>query len=377
MAEEASKEINWVNKLYMLHENELWLDEQAQKGLFVKSFAKDYACFMGSDPKDVAYKIVILDREKAHNQVKIIEHQGFTFVESHFEYYIFYIDGKYRHIQPRLNEEMTRFVKQWFNKQMLNRFAGTMIALIPFIINLVMDRDRLLQNIVEIPAILFVSMVLILSVCFVESIKGYKALGRNKKYYLAHEFYQIRKSSKKPRWIVLITAFILLGFSALKCLYFEPHAYSIDKVQKTMPIVLLQNLEQDRQIRAELKKLQKTKSEGNYAEINNGFFAPKQYVAYQENIYDVNYNSMTIRYYEVSVKILAIPLAKELPVKSWFDIKWENFKEIKYEGLDKVYFYNDGYMDFISVCKGNRVMFILYNGDKSASDILKEIAEVL
>ena len=181
MTEEADKQINWSKNLYMLYENELWLSEQAQKGLLLKSFAKDYACFTEGEPQDIAYKIVILDVKKAENQIKIMEHQGFTFVESYFEYYIFCIAGKYRHIQPRLNEEMNKVAKRWFNKQMIKRFGGTLVALIPFIINLVMDRDRILQIILEMPTIWFVSLVFIFSVAIIDSIREYKALGKNKK----------------------------------------------------------------------------------------------------------------------------------------------------------------------------------------------------
>lgn len=378
MAEEVGKEINWANKLYMLHENELWLDEQAQKGLFVKSFAKDYACFLESEPKDVAYKIVILDREKAHNQVKIIEHQGYTFVESYFEYYIFTIDGKYKHIQPRLNEEMTKFAKWWFNKQMLKRFAGTLIALIPFFIDLTIRRVNLLCGIVDMPAIWLVSLAVIFSVAIIDSIKEYRALNKNKKYYLVNEFYVTRKSGKKSTsgYIMLIAA-IFLGASAIKYFYFEPAPYSIEAVQKNMPIVLLQDIEKDEKISKELTVLQKNVSEDNYAEIRHTFLAPKQYTADQQNTYgDNNGNSMFIRYYEVNLKILAKPLARELLISYVFGITKDDLKEIEYDGLDKVY-YNDGYMDFISVCKGNRVMFISYDGDKSVSDILEETAEVL
>lgn len=377
MTEEADKQINWSNKLYMLHENELWLSEQAQKGLFIKSFAKDYACFTEDQPRDIAYKIVILDVKKAENQIKIIEHQGFTFVESYFEYYIFKIDGKYRHIQPRLNEEMNKVAKRWFNKQMIKRFGGTLAALIPFIINLVMDRDRILQIILEMPTIWFVSLAFIYSVAIIESIKAYRELGRNKKYYLVNELYKIRKSGKKSisRYIMIIAA-IFLGVSAVRYIYVEPHQYSIGEVQKFMPIVLLQDIEKDAKTSKELKVLQKTVSEDNYAEINHTFLAPKQYTAEQQSTYGENGNGMSIRYYEVQFKILAEPLTRELVINDIFGITKGDLKEIEYDGLDNVY-YADDYMDFISVCKGNKVMFISYDGDKPVSDILREVAEVL
>lgn len=377
MTEEADKQINWSNKLYMLHENELWLREQAQKGMFIKSFAKDYACFTEDEPRDIAYKIVILDVKKAENQIKIIEHQGFTFVESYFEYYIFYIAGKYRHIQPRLNEEMNKVAKRWFNKQMIKRFGGTLVALIPFIINLVMDRDRILQIILEMPTIWFVSLVFIFSVAIIDSIREYKALGKNKKYYLVNEHYITRKSGKRSisRYIMIIAA-IFLGVSAIKYFYVEPHQYSIAEVQKFMPIVLLQDIEKDEKISKELKVLQKTVSEDNYAEISHTFLASNQYTADQENTYGENDHGMFIRFYEVNFKILAKPLARELVINNMFGAEKDELKEIKYEGLDKVYYY-DGYLDFISVCKGNKVMFISYDGDKPVSDILREVAEVL
>lgn len=377
MTEKADKQINWSNKLYMLYENELWLSEQAQKGLLLKSFAKDYACFTEGEPQDIAYKIVILDVNKADNQIKIIEHQGFTFVESYLDYYIFRIDGKYRHIQPRLNEEINKVASRWFNKQMFIRFGGTLIALIPVLINLFMDRNQLLQIIVEIPTIWSVSFAFIYSVAIIESIKAYRALGINKKYYLVNELYKIRKSGKKSisRYIMIIAA-IFLGVSIIKYFYFEPEPYSIAEVQKVMPIVLLQDIEKDEKTSKELKILQKTASDDNYAEINHTFLAPNQYTADQENTYGENGNGMSIRYYEVQFRILAEPLTRELVINDIFGITKGDLKEIEYDGLDKVY-YADDYMDFISVCKGNKVMFITYDGDKSVHDILREAAKVL
>nr|WP_315023216.1 DUF2812 domain-containing protein [uncultured Aminipila sp.] len=377
MTEEADKQINWSNKLYMLHENELWLSEQAQKGLLLKSFAKDYACFTEGEPQNIAYKIVILDVNKANNQIKIIEHQGFTFVESYFEYYIFYIDGKYKHIQPRLNEEMNKVASWWFNKQMFKRFGGTLIALIPFLINLAIDRHELLQNIVEAPGVLLVALLVIFTVLIIDSLKEYRALGRNKKHYLVNEFYITRKSGKKSiSKYIMIIAFIFLGVSLIKYFYFDPHQYSIEEVQKTMPIVLLQDIEKDKKVSKELRILQKIASDDNYAEISHTFLASKQYMANQESTYEDKYNNVIIRYYEVSVKILAEPLARELLISNVFGLTKGELKEIEYDGLDKVY-YNDGYMDFISVCKGNKVMFISYAGDKPVSDILNEATEVL
>ncbi|MHC1721676.1 MAG: DUF2812 domain-containing protein [Aminipila sp.] len=378
MDEEIGKQIDWANKLYMLHENELWLNEQAKKGLLLKSFAKDYACFTEGEPQDVIYKIIILDVKKAQDQVKIMEHQGFTFVESYFEYYIFYINERYRNIQPRLNEEVTKFARRWFNKQMIKRFAVTMIASIPLLIDLGMDRNQLLQIIVEMPTIWLVALVVVFTVAIIDSIKEYRELGRNKKYYLVNKFYINCKNGKKwrSRYIMLIAG-IFFGVSFIYCLYVEPHQYSIDQVQKAMPIVLLQDIEKDKKISKELKACQKTASEDNYAEINHTFLAPKQYMADQKYIDEDYYNFMTIRYYQVSAEMLAIPLAKELPVNDVFDVKKRNLKEIEYDGLDKVYYFDDGDMDFISVCKGNKVMFILYRGDKTASDILREVTKVL
>ncbi len=377
MTEEADKQIDWSNKLYMLHENELWLSEQAQKGLLLKKFAKDYACFTEGEPQDIAYKIVILDVNKADNQIKIIEHQGFTFVGSYLDYYIFRIDGKYRHIQPRLNEEMNKVASRWFNKQMFIRFGGTLIALIPVLISLFMDRNKLLQIIVEMPTIWFVSLTFVYSVAIIASIKAYRALGRNKKYYLVNELYRIRKSGKKSisRYIMIIAA-IFLGVSVVRYIYVEPHKYSIEEGRKVMPIVLLQDIEQDEKISKELIILQKTASEDNYAEIRHTFLAPKQYTADQQSTYGENGNGMLIRYYEVAFKILAEPLARELLINNMFGTEKDDLEEIEYDGLDKVY-YNDGYMDFISVCKGNKVMFITYDGDKPVNDILREAANVL
>ncbi|WP_312653959.1 DUF2812 domain-containing protein [Aminipila sp.] len=377
MTEEADKQINWSNKLYMLRENELWLREQAQKGLLLKSFAKDYACFTEGEPQDIAYKIVILDVKKGENQIKIMEQQGFTFVESHFQYYIFRIDGKYRNIQPRLNEEMNKFARRWFNKQIFIRFSGTLIALICFFINLSIKRVKLFPDIVEIPAMIFVPVALIFSVLIIENIKEYRALDKNKKHYLVNEFYITRKICKKSiSKYIMIIASIFLGAAAIKYFYVEPHQYSIAEVQKFMPIVLLQDIEKDEKISKELKVLQKYVSEDNYAEISHTFLAPNQYTADQENTYGENGNGMFIRFYEVNFKILAEPLARELLINNVFGITKGELKEIEYDGLDKVY-YNDGYMDFISVCKGNKVMFISYDGDKPVSDILREVAEVL
>lgn len=366
MTEKEDKQKKWIDKIYMLRENELWLNEQAGKGCLLKNFDKQTAYFTEAAAEDIKYKIIVLNNKKAENQIKIIELQGFTFIGSYDEFYIFYINGKYGHIEPRLNEEMIEFVRRWFNKQMIKRFSVTMIAMTSIVINIIFNWNNFFQSIVEIPTKWYIFFGLIYIALIIYAIREYRALISTKKCFLEHEEYLLNRSSKTPTVIraFLITIGILVGISFLKEIYFPAaDRYSIDDVRKVMPIVLLQDITDS----------QSTINEDNYAEIKHTLMASKQYYASQKNAG----NNMSIFYYEVAVEKLAEPLARELSINSLTDIKKENLKKVDIGGLDAVYTWQVNDFFYVSACKGKRVMYIFNVGDIQVDDILRKMAEVL
>lgn len=373
--QEAEKEIRWADKLYMLYENEMWLNEQAKKGLFLKHFDNGYAYFTKNNSENIKYKIVVLDEKKAKKQIGIIEHQGFTFVGSYKEYYIFSIDGQYGHIHPRLNEENIEFVRKWFNKQMIKRVGTTLLFLLPIVLNIIIGWDKLFQGMVEMSTILYLIWGFVFIFSIIAGTREYRAVIRSKKCFLENEEYLIVRNMKKLtiKSPFIILSCILIAVLLIKHIYFDLDKVSIDELHKEMPMVLLQDTEPQKSLEGEFNDDHQNIDEDNYAEIRHTLLAPNQYQAWQENAE----NGMVIFYYEVLVGALAEPLARELPTNDLAFIKKEELKKIDYEGLDAVYFSEEGYISVLSACKGKRVMFVLFDRELLVEDILSEMVEVL
>ncbi|QHI71210.1 DUF2812 domain-containing protein [Aminipila terrae] len=374
MADEQEKTLNWQSSLPMFRENELWLNDQASKGMIIKYFALDYACFVEDHSQNRTYKFVVISEKNAERQIRNIEHQGFIFVESYKEYYLFYTNRKYAYTQPRLDAEMTEFARKWFNWQLVRKYVGKLAAMLLFGLNLLLVRDVFLQGLMEISSIFSLSLLSIYMVKIINYLTECRSLIKNKKYYLTGESYVSYQISKKSHLnsILTITFCVLLGISILKYFYTENTHYPINEVRKVMPVVMMQNIEKDYNFNKEILPLQKTAGEENYATIRHTLLAPKQYMATQ----GVQYHFMNIHYYKVTIGTLAKPLARELCMDSIF-IKSEDIKCIEYDDFDAVYISDDSWQKKVSVCKGKQVLSITYYGDRAIADILSEISKVL
>lgn len=376
MSEKEEKELKWPNKLYMLQENEIWLNEKVKEGLFLKSFVDDYVMFVKGKPEDIKYKIVILNPKNAKNQIKIIEHQGFTFVAEYKEYYIFYIKGRYGHFQPRLNEDTIEFARKWFNKQIINGFTLAIVASFPALLNLIaiISFNELFQTLVGRQTIWYAMWLIMFVFLMIKGISEYKIVIKCRRCFLEHERYVKKNNSILTKVInrsslVFIMVVVILGAYMIYNDNLDDKL-PLSKAYNDMPFVFLQDIEKQEALVGENKEVLNYLDKNNYAKIESTLLAPKQYFAEQE--YD-----MSIHYYEVVVRALAKPLARELITEDIFDIKMDDIKKINYDGLDIVYICQDGYKKSVSVCKGKRVMFIEYHGVQPVERILSEMAEVL
>lgn len=373
MEEDNEKELKWSNKLYMLQENEIWLNEQVQKGLILKKIDDKYATFSKEEVQDVSYKIVILNPKDAKSQIKLIEHQGFTFVADYKEYYIFYIKGSYGHFQPRLNAEPIDFARKWFNKQIIKGFLLAIVPLLPFIIDILMRYNRILQIIIEIPTAWYFAFVPFFIYLFINTVIKYKTIIKCRTCFLEHEQY-VKKNSfaflkiiDKFFWAFFIST-IALG---VYMIYSNnpDEKLPLNTVYNDMPFVFLQDIEEQGTTENGSKNISNYIDKDSYARIYSSLLAPKQYFANQGSYI------LSTHYYEVRIKGLVKPLAKELIKTGKYHITKNEFRKIQYEGLDIVYVSKDDHQ--ISVSKDKKVMFIEYYGEQSVEKILSEMVEVL
>lgn len=391
MAEQLQKEKRWIDEIYMLHENEMWLNEQVQKGFILKSFDNKYATFLKGNPEDRSYKISILDEEKAEEQIKIIENQGFTFTTKFKEYYIFHRDGKNTNKQLQLNNEIIEFTIKWFDKQIKRQFS-VIEFLIPFIILCYIvarcvgfyGRAIVVDILYRIPTIWFILYGSILALIFIKIINEVLTLRKSKKFFLEKNKYLSIRNSIESKIIRTINIYFLifLMFIIYPSMYLymnyinEKEVVPISEVYESMPIVLIQDIEQEDHKSSKLMEAQKQVGEFNHAELGSNLFAQKQYYSFQDYEYQDKLKSfMSIRYYETASTILAKISVKELAFANAY--RKERIKKIKYNGFDQVYIYAVPYDTLVAVCKGKEVMVIEYGGDQPVSKILNEMSEVL
>jgi hypothetical protein len=366
----------WVDKIYMLHENQLWLGEQAAKGLILTKFDDEFAYFTETEPDNVCYKIMILDEKKGQSIIKTIESQGFTYIGNYNEYHIFRIDGKYKHIEPLLNEAAIEFARKWFRKTVLGRFAGTAAFLGAFLVQIVLNRDHLIQIMVETPAVWYVFFILVFIYLCIRGLAEYRTILNAKKYFLNGEDYLPNRFLKKsPGMRVFFIIICAMGaFLLIQNIYFKNEQYdSIADVEKAMPILLLQELKEQGLQQQKASQSQNTGDADNYAETERSLLASQYYRAKQKT--EDNY--MSIHYYELVFDKLAEPLAKELPNGSVASILKEKPKKVDFKGLDTAYAWQKNDFVIVSACRGNQVMYVFSVGDIGAEEILKGMAEVL
>jgi len=157
----------------------------------------------------------------------------------------------------------------------------------------------------------------------------------------------------------------------------EKEVVPISEVFESMPIVLIQDIEQEEHKSSKLMETQKQVSEFNYAELGSNLFAQKQYYSFQHYEYQDKFKSfMSIRYYETASTILAKISVKELAFANAY--RKERIKKVKYNGFDQVYIYTiPSYDTFVAVCKGRKVMVIDYRGKQPVEKIISEMSQVL
>ncbi|WP_312653955.1 DUF2812 domain-containing protein [Aminipila sp.] len=385
MLEQNEVERKWLYKIYDLAENEAWLTEKAKDGFILTKFDNTYATFEKSEPQNNNYKIVILDEEKAERQIKIIEHQGFTFVANYKEYYIFYIDNKWRNKSPHLSGEMAEVVTGWFDKQIRKQIIGLLISIsiIAVLLFFELYKNLFATFLVSITIWRFILYGSILGVGFFQLIREIFLLCRSKNFFLEHNKYlKIRTfiTSKIGRAITLIFIFVgIFGSAGTTYLDYKTDKgfSSVSEIYESMPIVLIQDIENQNEVNGQLLETQKEidLDEYNYVDPESTLLSPKQYKAYQT--YKSNAGdkcSMRMKYHEVVGKTLARMLAKEIAI---YEADENKINKLEFKGLDKVYVYQDSHEKIISVCKGKRVMFIRYNGHQPVKKIISEMSEVL
>lgn len=366
----------WVDKIFMLHENQLWLGEQAAKGLILTKFDDEFAYFTETEPDNVCYKIMILDEKKGQSIIRTIEGQGFTYISNYNEYHIFRIDGRYKHIEPLLNEDAIEFARKWFRKTVLVRFAGTAAFLGAFMVQIVLNRDHLIQIMVETPAVWYAFFILVFIYIGIRGLAEYRAIAKTRRYYLYREEHSPDLFLKKsPGMRIFLIIICIMGASLLiQHVYLKDEQHdSLSDVEKIMPILLIgdsaaQELQPEKANASESKA-----DQDNHAEIRQSLLASQYYRAKQKT--EDNY--MSIHYYELVFDKLAEPLAKELPNGSVASILKERPEKVDFEGLDTAYAWQKNDFVIVSACRGNRVMYVFSVGDIGAQEILKEMAEAL
>lgn len=385
MLEQNEVERKWLFKIYDLAENEAWLTDKAKDGFILSKFDNRYATFEECERQNNNYKIVILDEKKAERQVKIIEHQGFTFVANYKEYYIFCIDNKSGNKYLRLNGEMTDVVTRWFDKQIRKQIVGLIfsISILVLLLIFLLCKNLFATSLVTITNVRFILYGSTLGIGFFQLIREIFLLCKSKKFFIEHNQYLKTRTfitSKIGRVITFI--FIFLGiFGSAGTTYFDYKTdkgfSSVSEIYESMPIVLIQDIENYNGVNGQLLETQKEidLDEYNYVEPESTLLSPNQYKAWQT--YESNAGdkcSMRMTYHEVAGKLLARMLAKEIEI---YEADENKINKLEFKGLDEVYVSQGSHEKLISVCKGKRVMFIRYNGDQPVEKIISEMVEVL
>ncbi len=352
--------------------------------MILKGFDTRYVTFEKNEPQNNSYKIVILDEVKAEKQIKTIEHQGFNFVANFKEFYIFTLEEKFNRRRPNLSGEMLGFTIKWFDKQIKKQVIGLIVSI--FII-ILLSIFLLYNNLFAIGLVKMdnnadIFYGSIFSFGFFQLIREVFLLSKLKKYFYEHKQYLRTRSfilSKIGRTIAIIFIFVnILGPGLLIYLDYKrdiPVA-SVSEIYESMPIVLIQDVENENGVKGQLLETQKEVDLNgfNYVELKSTLLSQNQYRGYQTYAFNDNRGSMRMEYYEVAGKNFARLLTREISKKE-ADEKIIN--NLDFKGLDKVYLSQGSSEKNISVCKGKRVMSIRYNGDQPAEKVLEEMAEVL
>ncbi len=393
MSEQKEKEKRWLDEIYMLAENQAWLNEQAKKGYILKSFDTRYVTFEKGESQDNDYKIVVLDEENAENQINSIEKQGFTFVSKFKEYHVFYIEKKENISQLQLNHDMVDFISKWFNKQIKSQIIIAFLFISFWACFFIVKRSLgwysdgiVVGFLFRIPNVSLVIYIAIVALIFIKIIKEILVLLRLKKFFIQNNNYLSVRGKTKSRlsksiniYFLFFIIFIVNPSVNLYMDYIDDfEVIPINEAPEDISIVTIENLLEDVVTSYEIKILEDEKKD-NYVIIDSNLLAPKQYYSWQTYLYKDKCGIIKVYYYEAISKILAKKSSKELINDAVNKKHRDKIKKMESSDFEDVYVYEEDYNTVVCVYKDKKIMCIDYDGTikPTYEKVLEEIAEVL
>lgn len=378
----------WIlDDIWAIGRNESWLSDMASQGLYLKKFGRQFAYFEKDEPKQVKYRIDILNEEPSGEQLEIYDHCGWNLAANNGKFYFFSSSEILKFTELHTDSAEQSYTLTDLDKQLKKNLIVVFIAillLISMIFGIYFIDSTPFLNMIKG---FFIQQMLLVAVelyVLYSVIRNYTAIHTLKKSLSEGKPINHNENWRKARLlngviggffisIALMTIFIPIIDMA------KNEVYALPESNTNLPIVRLADIEQNSDLKKEVGRIDRNGIDYyNRVAYEWSLLAPTQYeidehgIIYDEMWFDKSGHyspSIHTYFYKLTISKMAEGVVKDLIKRYVYDpnIKIE---EVKTSQFDRLYIAKKDIQKQIFVIQDNMVIYINYFGNKNENDII-------
>lgn len=376
---------------WSIAKNESWFSDMAAKGYHLKEFGKIFAHFKKGKPQNKKYRIDILKEKPSREQLELYQDCGWDFVTSRREFFIFSSPENLNSLEIHTDPIEQSFTLNDINRRLRNIVIILSILMIAFfcmVFSLFFFQRGVYLSIVEGETVQIGLVILVELYAFYVLIRNYRSVRNLRKSLSEGRPMNHEADWEKGRFINGVISIFFLAI-ALISLFLpiiqisKSTDYTLPESQTNLPIVRLDELEQDPNLRREVRYHNLGIDWGNRVRYDWGPLAPVHYEVEEHGIVDNRmwedksgtYSpSIHTQFYELMIPQMTVGFIQNLMDRYLYEpgVKVQKMENTQF---DEVYTAVDGIEKQIFVSLKNKVIYMRYYGNENIDRILPLIFE--
>lgn len=377
-----------INGQMEIGKTENWLHDLSEKGLHLKKLGSLFATFEKGEPRNINYRIDIIERKKREKKIKFHENNGWKFISNLNDFHVFSSinnsELKELYEDPK---EQFEYISHLYKKAKSNTIIG-IIALILFLGMMIplLLLDNFYLRMVEGYVLNQILIIIFQMYVFYSIFKNYFLTKKLKKCVSKGEWINHNEPYRTSRRRAII--FYLLYFPLFILIITLPlieiskdYRYELPYEKNQLPVARLYDIEKnDDLVRAE-RDIGDEIDFFNQVDYNWSLLAPIQYeIQERGEISNVMWNdgsgkyspSISTRFYELRFSFMSENLLNDIINRYvWRDEDKVIKKTSDY--FDVLYITINDEKKQIFGCKDNYVIYVRYYGYGSEEDLEEQI----
>lgn len=381
-----------VNNIWSIGKNESWFSDMALKGQHLKSINRFFAAFEKGEPTGTRYRTEVFYGKPSNELLDNYKERGWDFAAGIQNFYIFSSPESSNlpelHTDPvELGYKMEELDKRLKNK--VTNFSIGLFFLLGIIISYIFLDSAPFLSMVEGPLFQMIMLALVELYVFSTVIRDYVAFHSLRKSLLEGKPVNHGENWKKSRIINGTAVIIFIGIAVFYIIIpligiAKIKIYTLPEAASGLPVIRLSNIEQDPGLRRSVSYDSRGVDWENSVRPGWGILAPVQYEVSEHGIVmgrmwkdnSGEYSpSIRIRYYQLVFPIMAKPLIEDL-MDRYIYLPEDTPHKIESTKFNNLYIATDGIQKDIFASWENKVIHIVYFGDKGVEDIIATLAKL-